>query len=175
MDKYGRRCYLVNRFCQEETAKKCLNTRQCIPDDPLTSANERATCSCTERFDVDRYPLNETQIDIDPAIPNLKASLLVHFITVNSHPSALSYQPNELVGPHGRSTKFKQIQFHRDLVTIFLVFAQSNSTQQVHLRIKAEDQHRCLAIVELFDGQIVRCPCLRLVNNNSTFDAFKTR
>ena len=87
---------------------------------------------------------------------------------VNSHPSALFYQPNQLLGPHGCSTKFKQIQFRRDLITIFLVFAQSNSTQQVHLRIKAEDQHRCLAIVELFVEHIVRCPCLRRVNNNST-------
>ena len=181
-EKHGRRCYLPNQFCQEARAKQCLNNGTCIPRDPRISANDRTTCSCAERFDGDRCQMNETQIDIDLAIPNLKDSLLVHFITVNSHPPALQYLPSKLWGPHDRSTTFQRVRFDRDLVTIFWskpfhlifvehdeqiywIFTQLNYTQQNHLLMKAETQHRCPSIVELLDEQIVRYPRLRRVKH----------
>jgi hypothetical protein len=181
-EKHGRRCYLPNQFCQEAGVRKCLNNGTCIPGDPRLSTNDRTTCSCAERFDGDRCQMYETQIDIDLILPNLKDSLLVHFITVNSHPSALQYQPSQLWGPHDRSTTVQRIRFDRDLVTIFWskpfhlifvehheqiywIFTQLNYSQQTRLLMKVEARHRCPSIVELLDEQVVGYPRLRRVKH----------
>lgn len=129
-----------------------------------------------------RCQLNETQIDIDLAISNLKDSLLIHLIAVNSHPSAFSRRPSQHWGPHDRSTTFKPIQVHSNLVTIFwskpfhlifvehdkqiyLAYIEPNYIPQTHILIKVEARHRCPSIVELLDEQIVHSPRLRRVKN----------
>jgi hypothetical protein len=84
--KHGRRCYLKNQLCEERSAKKCLNNGQCIPRDQRISLDATTTCSCPERFEGDVCQWNKTQIDIAIAIPNIRESLLIHFIEVKSHP-----------------------------------------------------------------------------------------
>ncbi|CAF4679466.1 unnamed protein product, partial [Rotaria sp. Silwood2] len=178
--KYGKRCYLTNDLCQEKNAKKCRNKGTCIPRDPRILVDDRTICSCSERFFGDECQLNDTRVDILIAMPVIEDSLLIHFITVNSHMPTIQYLSSNKWGPHERSTTFKRIPFDSDIVTvywsnpfhlifveydnqIYLVFIQLNYNSSAYLSIKLQPHQRCPSVDELLNRNIVNYPRLHRV------------
>ena len=179
-NKYGKRCYLTNQFCQEKGAKRCRNNGTCIPRDTRISFGQTTTCSCLDGFYGDECQFNETRIDILIAMPVTKDSLLIHFITVNSHLPAIQYVPTKQWGPHERSTTFKRIPFDSDIVTIhwsypfhlifaeydnqmYLIVMQLNYVASSSLSTTIGSHNRCPSIHELLSDEIVNYPRLRRV------------
>ena len=179
-NKYGKRCYLTNNLCEEQDAKRCRNNGTCIPRDTRISSGDTTTCSCLDGFYGDECQLNKTRIDILIATPVTKETLLIHFITVNSHLPAIPYTATKRSGPHERSTTFKRIHFDSDVVTIYwsypfhlifveydsqmyLVLIQLNYVASAHLSTTVESQKRCPPIHELLSSQIVNYPRLKRV------------
>lgn len=169
--KFGRRCYLNNNLCDQSSTRKCQNNGQCIPRDLQTSLDQSTICSCPYGFHGDRCQLNETRIDISIAMPNLRDSFLLHFITVYSDLSSQPYRPKNELKVHERTTTFKRIPIDSNDVTIYwqnpfhllfvqydgelyLMFSQLTYVESIHLKTKLEPHMRCPNMAELFEESI---------------------
>lgn len=178
--KFGRRCYLKNNLCGQSSVRKCKNNGQCIPRDVQTYFDQLTICSCPYGFHGDECQLNETRIDISIAMPNIRDSFLLHFITVDSDISPQPYRPSKELKAHERTTTFKRIPIDSNEVTIYwqnpfhllfvqydgemyLLFSQLKYTQSVHLKTKLEPHMRCPNIVELLEEPIADFSRLRRV------------
>jgi hypothetical protein len=178
--KFGHRCYLNNTRCEQLNARKCQNGGQCIPSDVRIPVGSSTVCSCPDGLHGDTCQLNETRIDISIVMPDIKDSLLVHFITVNSNMSARPYIPILKWGPHERTTTFKRIPSNMDEVTIYwpnpfhlifveydhnmyFVYSHLRYTTFLHLNISLGSRLRCPPIQELLNNTIVNFHRLRRV------------
>jgi hypothetical protein len=180
MHKFGERCYLPNNLCQQTLAKNCKNRGQCIPRDNRITVDDPTVCSCPDGFYGNQCELNETRIDISISVPNLQESLLLHFITVNSHTGPISFILTGKWAPHQRATTFKRIPFDRDSITIYwsnlfhilfaehddkmyLLLIQLNNTLSYGYNVSIESSKRCPPIRELLNNTIINFPRLRRV------------
>jgi hypothetical protein len=178
--QFGRRCYLSNNLCQKPNARKCQNGGQCIPRDNRIPVDSSTVCSCPDGFYGETCQLNQTRIDISIKVSNLAESLLLHFITVNSHMASVSYFPTNEWGPHARATTFKRIPFDQDLTSIYwsnlfhllfseydgdiyLLLIQYKNNLVDRYNTSLESSNRCLSIREVLNDTIINLPRLHRV------------
>jgi hypothetical protein len=129
-------------------------------------------CSCPHEFHADKYHQNETRVDILIAMPDIKDSLLRHFVTVSTHIPSRSYYSSKEWSPHERSTTFKRISFDNDEMkmywinrfhlifveydhNMYLLLNQLKHTTSIHLKLRLESGMPCPSIRDLLNNTIV--------------------
>ncbi|UJR19304.1 hypothetical protein I4U23_022433, partial [Adineta vaga] len=170
--KFGRRCYLKNNLCERSNARKCRNHGQCIPGIVQFPRSFPTICSCLYGFHGELCEFRDSQIDISLHMSNIPDSLLIHFITVNSHMNSLPYEPILKYGPHERATTFKRITFDKNSVRIywqnpfhfifvqynsqiFWIFSQLKYNRSLHLKLTLQSYFRCPSIQENLLNQTI--------------------
>jgi hypothetical protein len=182
LQKFGPRCYLRNTVCEQEKTAKCENGGQCISSDVRISSDPAAVCFCPARFYGRKCEYLRSRIDIAfrfLSTQNISDAVLLHFITVRTHPSPRGYEAAEW-GPHEQTSILTKIPFSSSSIIVYwmnkfhllfvkyqqnmyLLILQTSYTHQTNYNVTLSPGQRCPLINELLNKTIVSFASLRRV------------
>ncbi|CAF2099324.1 unnamed protein product [Rotaria magnacalcarata] len=174
--KFGSYCYLLNPLCEQTNAVKCQNNGQCVPRDLRINSNSDTICACSVDYRGKQCEILATKIHIlFASLPShsIPESILLHFITVNTHapPPGITTTEKQW-GPHQRTTVFKKVPFDQVFTTVnwvnpfHLLFAEFHNNMYLltiqttyvawsQMKFSIEHKARCPSIRELLNSTIV--------------------